>query len=218
MVVSLFLPDGSGNSNLKLARIDRCRAIRSNTGVCGAFSLEIDGFGELPECRVLALKKGGFFAAGEWHLRSSENSYVQFIKFERPFSTWLARAARIEIIEKLVEDFGDLPYDFERLRLEGDEMVDRAEPRRLMDNELVTIIPIQSSRKLINRKVIFDAVLGQSIRICGCQIVSQGKTARLVLPTSEGLKLRPVRLERAIAQAIIERDTRQGISPEPIAV
>lgn len=217
MVLNLWGPSDTGTPRLCAGTVTRPRRIRTESGVFGAFSLEVIGLGYFPECRLLQYRRGGFFAIGEWMLDARERTYPQFLEFVEPFKTWLARAARLEIIDGLYSEYGELLPEDEVLALDDEERSDRAEAAPLTIEELVRIeVPRQKGR-LVSRRAQFDVVIGNGIRVKECRLVGRPGSASLVLPTSEGLRLRPIQLERALAAEIVRRAETFGIPPQPQA-
>jgi hypothetical protein len=103
------------------------------------------------------------------------------------------------------------------LMLDEEELKERALPVPLGIEEIIRIeVPKQKGR-LVSRRAQFNVVIGNSIRIKGCRLAGRKGEARLVLPTSEGLKLRPIQLERPVELEIIRRAEEFGIPPMPFA-
>jgi hypothetical protein len=161
--------------------------------------------------------RGGFFTVGEWLLDANERTYPQFVEFLDPFKTWLARAVRIEIASQIRDEYGELFPEDEPLDLDSEELKDRAEPLPLSIEDVVRIESPRQKGRLVTRRHQFDAVIGESIRVRGLRLAGRRGAAALVLPTSEGLKLRPIQLERDIVAEIVRRAEALGFEPQPFA-
>lgn len=213
----MYAPDDLGEPRLRSGSISYAKLWRTETGTWGAFGFGITGVGYFPECRLMQRKRGGFFASGEWLPDAHARHYPQFVQFEGPFSTWLANACRAEIVAALLEEFGELYPDVEVLALDENEMADRAVPEVVTIEDVVRIEFPKQKGRLVSRRAQFEAVIGKSIRVRGCRLAGRPGQARLVLPTSDGLSLRPIQLERPVEIEIVRRAERLGIAPEPIA-
>jgi hypothetical protein len=185
--------------------------------VYGGFSINVVGVGSFPECRLILRRDGRFFSTGEWLLSANEKDYLRFVEFLEPFSSWLARAVRIELLSHDDNNFGEILPDNEILELNDDERADRAEPQRLDWESALRIEPADRKKRLVTRKMRFDAVIGGAIRIKDCRLVGERGAAHLRLPTSEGLRLRPIQLERNLQYEIVRRAEQYGLEPEPFA-
>jgi hypothetical protein len=217
LVLTLWAPDRRGAPKLCYADVTRARRIRTDSGVWGAFGLDVLRVGQFPECRLMQYKRGGFFSIGEWLLDANERTYPQFVEFLEPFKTWAARAVRLEIVSALYDKYGFIPPDDEPLALDEEETNDRAEARPLSSEEVVRIEKPKQKGRLVTRRHQFDAVIGESIRVRGLRLAGKKGAATLVLPTSEGLRLRPIQLERHIELEIVRRAEGFGIEPQPFA-
>lgn len=217
MVVSIWVPDPRGAPKLSSCEVTRVRRLRTAGGVWGSFGLDVLRVGRFPECRLMQKRRGGFFTVGEWLLDANERTYPQFVNFLEPFNTWLARAVRAEIVWKLRDDLGELLPEDEALDLDSEELNDLAEPRLLGTEDLVRVETPQQKGRLVTRRHQFDVVIGKAIRIRGLRLAGRHGASTLVLPTSEGLKLRPIELERDLTAEIVRRAEAVGFEPEPFA-
>jgi hypothetical protein len=214
----MYAPDEFGQPRLRSGMITRSTLWRRNSNAWGAFALSIVGVGYFPECRLLQYLKGGFFATGESHLDANERVYRQFVRFEGPFSTRLANACRLEIVGPLLEEHGELEPELEILALDEDELADRAVPDVVTVEDVVRIEYPSQKGRLVSLRAQFDAVIGNSIRIMGCRLAGSEGRARLILPTSEGLALRPIQLEHPVEAEIIRRAEGFGGGGDPDAI
>jgi hypothetical protein len=217
MVLSLWAPDLKGVPRLCTGDIVRPRRLRTDGGVWGAFGLEVLRVGRFPECRLMQYDRGGFFTVGEWLLDANERTYPQFVEFLDPFKTWLARAVRIEIVSQIRNEYGELSPEDEPLDLDWEELKDRADPCPLGIDDIVRVETPKQKGRLVTRRHQFDVVIGESIRVRGLRLGGRRGAATLVLPTSEGLKLRPIQLERDLISEIVRRAEAFGFEPQPFA-
>lgn len=214
MLVSLWAPDALGRVRICPVTISGARRMRTSTGVWGAFQLDVLRVGQFPECRLLRRKDGAFFTAGEWLLDAGERRYLQFVEFLKPWSSWLAQAVRLEIVGRLREDDEEITPEDELLLLND---VDDAEIFQALDLDAETSIRIEcppTSEPKVTPKQQFHVVLGEAIRVKGCRIAGKRGRSRLILPTSEGLSLRPIHLEPYIRFEIARRAESGGVKPD----
>lgn len=214
MLVSLRAPDMRGLARICPVTIWHPRRLRTSTGVWGAFELEVLRVGQFPECRLLRRNDGAFFTAGEWLLDAGERRYLRFVEFLKPWSSWLARAARLEIVGRMREDDEEFtPEDEVLLFNEFDEEEVFEELDLDAESSIRIELPRPNEPKLTPKQQ-FHVVLGEAIRVKGCRIAGKRGRSRLILPTSEGLSLRPIYLEPHIRFEIARRAESNQIEPD----
>jgi hypothetical protein len=227
MIASVWVPEADGTPRLRVAYIDRVRRIRDAGGVWGAFRVSAPGLGTLPECRLMRGNRG-FFTTGEWLLDARSLSYRRFVEFADPFNGTLARAVRLELVahvldglrERIDDDemlVGELIGDDEMLLLDADELAEPDEPRRLDIASALRIEVPRQPGELAARRTRFDVLIGEAIRVKDCRLVGKPGSARLRLPTSDGLRLRPIDLDLGLQVAIVRLAESLGIPPIPFA-
>lgn len=219
MVVTLWVPGKDGTAQQRHALIENVRRIRASAEVYAGFDLEIPGIGRFDQCRVWQYKKGGFFAIGESMIDRREHRYVHFVEFVGSFSSWLANAVRAELVAKLLEFDTELRWEDEPLALAESERSEVCALPRPADEKLIEFDSEPLPGKLVAGAPTVSIVIGNAIRIRSCRIISSDgpgnfKRFKLVLPTSEGLALRPIRLDSNLMNQIEQQYSNlQGAKP-----
>jgi hypothetical protein len=199
-VVTLWVPGKDGTPHQRHALIENVRRIRASAEVYAGFDLEIPGIGRFDQCRVWQYRKGGFFAIGESMIDRREHRYVHFVEFVGPFSTWLANAVRAEVVAKLLELDTELRWEDEPLALSENERNEVCAVPWPADDKLIEFDPEPLPGRLVAGEPTVSVTIGEAIRIRSCRLISNDdrdhfQRFRLVLPTSEGLALRPIQLD-----------------------
>lgn len=204
MVLCVSVPYRDGVCQ-RHATIFRARRTRSDTGWLGAFDLEISGVGLLRGARLCQYNTGGFFTTGNPRPTPGNHRYFRPFDFEEPFRTLLAIQSRAEIAQWLYENEGGLFRERDELmELDENEQLERCEPLPLLFDESLRI-ELKDERAPYELRARFDAVIGGAIRIRALRLTGDIRSPRLVVPSSDHLRDRPVELDPWIQSEIVRR-------------